>query len=179
MDKFVFLYNGYGWFLKLDSLDMLNRYMREIWDIRKAECLSDLERIRKKLHPTSDITTLCQILADVKGTDTWYEFDVLRGSQYVEMTRMILEGSALYVNANGGYSMTMGEAVNRYESETLMWPVFSEKDIRIKKWPGGDHYYAYIGAIQVKESDTLKWDSESDARMAAMRYVNRKRPAMG
>lgn len=30
MDKFVFLYNGY-WFLKLDSLDMLNRYMREIW----------------------------------------------------------------------------------------------------------------------------------------------------
>ena len=91
---------------------------------------------------------------------------------------MIREGSTLYVNANGGYSMTMGEAVNRYESETLMWPVFSEKDIRIKKWPGGDHYYAYIGPIQVQESDTLKWDSESDARMAAMRYVNRKRPAI-
>ena len=168
MDKFVFLYNGYG----------LNRYMREIWDIRKAECLSDLERIRKKLHSTSDIATLCQILADVKGTDTWQEFEALRESQYAEMTRMILEGSTLYVNANGGYSMTMGEAVNRCESETLMWPVFSEKDIRIKKWPGGDHYYAYIGPIQVKESDTLKWDSESDARMAAMRYVNWKRPAM-
>ena len=174
MDKFVFLYNGYGWFLKLDSLDMLNRYVKEIWDIRKAECLSDLERIRNKLHSTSDIATLCQILADVKGTDTWQEFEVLRESQYAEMTRMILEGSTLYVNANGGYSMTMGEAVNRCESETLMWPVFSEKDIRIKKWPGGDHYYAYIGPIQVKESDTLKWDSESDARMAAIRYVKKK-----
>lgn len=179
MDKFVFLYNGYGWFLKLDSLDMLNRYMREIWDIRKAECLSDLERIRKKLHPTSDIATLCQILADVKGTDTWYEFQKLQKSQCDEMTRMILEGSTLYVNANGGYSIHMNDAVNRYESETLMWPVFSKEDIRIKKWPGGTHYYAYIGPIQVKESDTLKWDSESDARMAAMRYVNRKRPAMG
>ena len=55
MDKFVFLYNGCGWFLKLDSLDMLNRYVKEIWDIRKAECLSDLERIKKKLHPTGEI----------------------------------------------------------------------------------------------------------------------------
>lgn len=174
MNKFVFLYNGCGWFLKLDSLDMLNRYIKEIWDIRKSECLSDLERIRKKLHPTGDIASACRILADTKGTDTWQEFEALQKSQCDEMTRMILKGSTLYVNANGGYSIHMNDAVNRYESETLMWPVFSEEDIRIKKWPGGDHYYAYIGPIQVKESDTLKWDSESDARMAAMRYVKKK-----
>ena len=174
MNRFVFLYNGCGWFLKLDSLGMLNRYVKEIWDIRKGECLSDLERIKKKLHPTGDIASVCQILADVKGTDTWHEFKVLRESQYAKMTRMILEGRTLYVNANGGYSITMGEAVNRYESETLMWPVFSEEDIRIKKWPGGNHYYAYIGPIQVKESDTQKWDSELDARIAAMRYVKKK-----
>lgn len=174
MDKFVFLYNGCGWFLKLDSLDMLNRYMREIWNIRKAECLSDLERIKKKLHPTSDIASACQILANAKGTGTWHEFQALRESQYAEMTQMILEGRTLYVNVNGGYNTRIDKAINRYESETLMWPVFSEEDIRIKKWLGGTHYYAYIGHIQVKESDTLKWDSESDARMAAMRYVKKK-----
>lgn len=110
----------------------------------------------------------------MKGTDTWYEFQKLQKSQCDEMTRMILEGSTLYVNANGGYSIHMNDAVNRYESEALIWPVFSEADIRIKKWPGGTHYYAYIGPIQVKELDTLKWDSESDARMAAMRYVKMK-----
>lgn len=178
MEKFVFLYNGSGWFLKIDSLDMLNRYMKKVWNIRKEEFFYDLKRIRKKQHPTGDIAQVCQTLSSMKGTDAWLEFLALKENQHREMSYMVLEGLTLYVNSSGGYCMLLENITNRYESETLMWPVFSEDDIRIKKWPGGTHYYAYIGPVQVKDGDILKWDSESDARMAAKKYVNRKRPSM-
>lgn len=178
MEKFVFLYNGSGWFLKIASLEVLNRYMEEVWAIRKEDLLHDLKRIAEKSHPTSNIISMCEVLANAKGTDIWYEFQRTRETQHRQMSAMVLEDITLYVNSNGGYCQSLDKITNRYESERLMWPVFSEEDIRIKKWPGGTHYYAYIGPVQVKDFDVVKWDSESDARMAAMAYVNRKRHQM-
>lgn len=175
-NKYVFLYNGRSWYLMIDSLDALNEYIRIIWNIRKEDMLYDIKQLKEKKHPTSDIISACEVLAAAKGTDIWHEFMSLRERQHKEMTGHILAGDTLYVNSTGGYKISMDGITNRYESPVLRWPVFSEKDIRIKKWPGGVHFYAYIGCVQVKADDVQKWDTESDARAAAMRYVNKKKP---
>lgn len=173
--KHVFLFNGKGWFLMIDSLGELNKYHKMIWAIRKEDFFDDLRREREGKHPTSDLANLCQITARLKGKDSYAEFERLQRIQHEQMSRMILDGHTLYVNPAGGYTPHMENVMNHYESENLQWPVFREDDIRIKQWPGGTHYYAYIGEVQVKDGDTLKWESESDARMAAMAYVSTKK----
>ena len=82
----------------------------------------------------------CQSFPYVKERSP-YTGPFLSPSSHREMSHMVLEGLTLYVNSSGGYCMSLENITNRYESETLMWPVFSEDDIRIKKWPGGTHYY--------------------------------------
>lgn len=175
--KYVFLYDGQSWFLKIDSLETLNDYMDMVWNIRQENLLYDIKRLKEGKHPTSDIISLCEILANAKDSDLWNEFMALREKQHCDMTHMILEGHTLYVNTQGGYCISLKWTTNRYETEKLQWPVFSEDDIRIRKWPDGTHFYAYIGPVQVKDGNTLKWNSESDARAAAMSYVNKKKPS--
>lgn len=160
--------------LVIDSIEKLNDYIDMVWDIRWKDLEWDIARLRKKQHPTSDIIDICDVLARAKGTNVLQEFWKLRETQTREMTKLILEGKPLYINAAGGYTPNLENVMNRYDSEDLKWPVFDEDDIRIKKWPGGTHYYAYIGPVQVKDGDMLKWSSESDARMAAMSYVTKK-----
>ncbi len=173
--KYVFLFNGKGWMLKIDSLDDLNDYMRMIWDIRREDLFWDIKRIREKQHPSSDMGNLCSILASIKSGDEYVEFCRIRELQHKQMTDMILKGETLYVNASGGYTIHMNKTEARYESEKLMWPVFKEDDIRVKTWPGGTHFYAYIGPVQVKQDGELKWDTEEEARQAAMAYVSKKK----
>lgn len=174
--KYVFLYDGRGWYLEINSLDALNNYLQIVWDIRREELLRSIKRVKEGGHPVGDIMSACKTLADAKGSDIWTEYQKLKGKQSQDMSYMILKGMTIYVNSSGGYTTSLENIINRCESDVLSWPVFKEEDIRIKQWPGGVHYYAYIGPMQVKDQKTVKWGSESDARAAAMRYVNRKRP---
>ncbi len=162
-------------FLVIDSLEILNDYITMIWNIRKDDFLYDLKRLRKGEHPASDIAVLCKTVADMKHTDVWAEFERLKRIQYKQMSDMVREGKTLYVNPAGGYTVFVDNIMNRYESRQLQWPVFQKEDIRIKKWPGGMHYYAYIGPVQVKDGSILKWENESDAETAAMAYVDNKK----
>lgn len=172
--SWAFLHSGSTWFLKIETLAELNQYMDKIWSLRKEDLFCDLKRRAKKMHPISDIETTCYILAKAKNTDLWTEFQHLKKTQWDTMTKAILADQILYVNPAGGYQIAIRNVDGRYESEHLRWPVFKEEDIRVKTWPGGVHYYAYIGPVQVKDGDTVKWDTEQNARTAAMKYITRK-----
>lgn len=169
-----FVFNGNAWFLEIKDLETLNAYLEMAWSIRHDELERDRERISKKLHPSSDIIGICETFANMRGTGTELEFKALKARQTADMTRMIGDGLTLYVSPRGGYCMSLNGIENRCTQEDLQWPVFSEEDIRIKQWPDGTHWYAYIGPVQVKDGEIQKWGSESDARMAARRYVNSK-----
>lgn len=60
----------------------------------------------------------------------------------------------------------------------LVWPTFNVNDIRIKSFQGGQHFYAYVDDVQVREgsgNDTkLKWDTYEEAYQAALSYINQK-----
>lgn len=173
--KYTFLFNGSAWFLKLDNLDDLNAYHSMVWDIRMDDYVHDMKREREKQHPVSDIADMCILLGRLKGTNSWAEFQRLEQTQHRQMSHMIIEGHVLYVNPAGGYTMDLEDIRSRYDADEMRWPVFREDDIRVKQWPGGAHYYAYIGPVQVTDGSTVKWESESDARMAAMEYVTTKK----
>ena len=55
----------------------------------------------------------------------------------------------------------------------LVFPEFSEKDIRITKFPYGRHYYAYIGMTEVKDGDEIKWNTYEEAYKRAKAYITK------
>lgn len=173
--KYVFLYNDQDWYLMIDSKDTLTDYLNMAWNIREEELVNEVENMKEQRHLTSVIISRCQQLASIKGTSILQEYETLKEIQSKEMLNQIQEGKTLYINSIGGYTTHLDTIINRYESEELCWPVFKEEDIRIKKWPRGIHYYAYIGPIQVKERNIRKWNTEEEARKAAIRYITKKR----
>jgi hypothetical protein len=58
-----------------------------------------------------------------------------------------------------------------FVSKRFLWPNWQADDIRTEQWTEGYHWYAYVGDVQVKEGDTVKWASEEEARAAAFRYI--------
>lgn len=84
--------------------------------------------------------------------------------------RELQETGALYFNRVGGYHgfyscMEENGFVRRKE---LVWPDFKKDEIRIKSFPGGDHFYAYIDDMQVRDGDTLKWNTYEEAYNQAL-----------
>ena len=58
----------------------------------------------------------------------------------------------------------------------LIFPqyAYTKTDIRIIQWPGGKHYYAKIGNIDVEMNGDAKWDLYDDAYRAAKEYLKIK-----
>jgi hypothetical protein len=53
------------------------------------------------------------------------------------------------------------------ENNKVVFPTYEKKDIRIKQWEGGTHYYAYVGAFQVEWDGQKKWNTREEAQKYA------------
>lgn len=87
----------------------------------------------------------------------------------------ILSGETLWFNANGGYNCGLPNVEAVTYRDKLLFPNYTEKDIRISRWGnGGQHYYAKVGEIEVKEvvdgETIMKWDTYDEALAKALAY---------
>ena len=77
----------------------------------------------------------------------------------------------MYFNPNGGWHYDKKKAyIQWYDSDKLIWPDFKENQIKIERFPAGEHYYAYVGNMQVRDGDTLKWNTYEEAYEHAKQY---------
>ena len=50
---------------------------------------------------------------------------------------------------------------------------YTEQDIKITRWRGGNHYYAKVGHIDVEDDfGKVKWNTEKQAREMAVKYMH-------
>lgn len=47
-------------------------------------------------------------------------------------------------------------------------------DICISQFTGGTHYYAYVGDMQIREGENLKWNSYEEAYKKACEVVRKE-----
>ena len=62
--------------------------------------------------------------------------------------------------------------------DTLSFPNYSIEDIVIKTFRPKDyrdgykyHHYAYLGNLQLKDGEKVKWNTEHEAREFAKKYI--------
>lgn len=165
-----------GWWLNLNK-DNLEDYIKE-----KTYIDSDKEHFKKLDNAGFDDST--------KVTHTQYEFyvkkimknantdidtayDILKLLQATSMRKIIADNECLLVNRCCGFRIKRKEEnpVAFVRRNKLEFPRYYNEDIRIKRFPDGHHYYAYIGDMQVRDGDILKWNTYEEALKHAEKFL--------
>lgn len=78
---------------------------------------------------------------------------------------------AVYINRTGGH--TYPHIYTQFcRKKELVFPDFRLSEIRVKRYPGGVHWYAFIRDMQVKNGEDVKWNSSEAAQNAAKAIVS-------
>ena len=77
---------------------------------------------------------------------------------------------AVYINPVGGHTYDL-EYTQFCRRKDLVFPDFKESDIRIQKYEAGCHYYAFIGDMQVRNGNQMKWNTRDAAYQMAKSII--------
>jgi hypothetical protein len=78
------------------------------------------------------------------------------------MVDVLVKFGAIYVNEQGGY-FTLSDGMEEKSSQTVASWVIPGADIRVKHWPRGTHWYAYVGSVSVTRDGKNSWDTKDEA----------------
>lgn len=100
-----------------------------------------------------------------------YNLKRLHGAVLSDQLKDILDGKKLVINKNGGYFSIKKD--QEFKVKEIKGKLYTEKDIKVKKWFGGNHYYAKIDNVDVVDNDgNVKWNSEQYAFEKAIEFMN-------
>lgn len=191
---YLFVFANGGWWLKIDSVDKLIDYHKQTssrfsgaWDLfsRLYEEAGDVNKImdvvasyppkkRFELMLTRDFKYIQAAIMEAEsmgGTANIFDgFRALNMEIGAKELRDIREHGACYINAVGGSTFGL-EYTQFHRRKNLVFPDYHREDIRVKSFKGGEHFYAYIGDMQVRDGDTLKWNSYEEAYNRALQFV--------
>lgn len=176
MSDYTFVWKN-GWWLKITKIAQLFDY----WDKTDQHWYKALENLSDSVefsptgkHHADILAYTIGLYGDHNNLSMIHAVTQFAGKIKGQQLTYLLEKGILYINSKGGYHFP-------YEGQTpetqfchrkeLIFPEFKENDIRIKSFPGGQHYYAYIGDVQIHNGDILKWDTYKEAYERAHKLV--------
>lgn len=191
---YMFVFSNGGWWLKIDSIVKLIDYHKQTnsrfngaWElfIQLYEEAGDVNKIMdvvasypaaKRFHlmQTREFKLIQAAIIEAQNMDglanIFDGFRALNTEAGAKQLRNIRQYGACYINCVGGSTFSL-EYTQFCRRSKMVFPHFQRDDIRVKQFRGGDHYYAYLGDMQVRDGDTLKWTSHEEAYAMALKYV--------
>jgi len=172
----------YDWMLVIETKEELMTYsevslpskVRLVWDN-----LIDVQKGRA--HINTPLAQYISISAD--GSKSLFENTVMLLDKVLNgKLEMIEKYGKIFQNKNGGYMSSHKdlEVIDEFERKDngLIFPQYTEKDIKVKQWEGGTHWYAYVGDIWCKDYEGIKkFDTKERALEVAesnLYHLNRK-----
>lgn len=193
MKKWKFFFNGCSWWLKITDKEQLDRYCEIMFPKRfGGEIFKTADYYR---HPEkfshAEVTIPCLILNVAKSNETSILGATGKIMSECEKTLYSVFERFGFVNINklGGCNGCSGlpdwEEKEVVFQDDLRFPSFNFRDIEVKTYKLDEmrdgvfrdnhnyHYYAFVGGVQVKEGETTKWNTYSEAYNAAKRWVKK------
>lgn len=171
-----------GWWLKIQTQNELAAYL-ELTSSKYARAFDNFWHdsfyqpsvVGHGKHIQESQLTLASYLYGVNRHQSMIEALTEMSSRHATQLYAILETyGAVYMNSRGGYQYNPDPSAytgDFYHNRNLVWPQLDETSIRIESFPGGKHFYAYIGDIQVRDGDMLKFNTYEKAMAAAKTYL--------
>lgn len=184
--EYLFVYDGRQWWLKLTEADQIADYHKKTAGSRYEGAINlymKLKQDGKEWYNLLDGMELQERIKMMESKDFKYIQCAIIKAQQVEGS--ILDGfrclnmeigmaqldnikkyGAVFINAAGGHTHGV-ETVQFCRRKQLIFPDFKKEEIRVKQFKGGQHWYVYIGDMQLRNGDQLKWNTQEAARAAA------------
>lgn len=188
--EYLFVHDGTQWWLKFTDVSQIidyhkktaaNRYEGALrlyfkWKMEHKsyeDALSEMtlqERI--EIMDDKDFKYLqCALIQAEKAGGTILDgFRMLTMETGASELDTIHKYGAVFINPVGGHTHGI-ETVSFCRRKELIFPNFKKEDIRVKQFQGGQHWYAYIGDMQVRDKNQLKWNTQAEAQAAAEKLV--------
>ncbi len=170
-----FIYKNGGWWLKISSIQELTEYHHKVDSNRMAHGLLNCAYSKEFGHGMEHadaLGTAIGLHAVLKKTSPVMSMFDLHSTKVKMQAEEIKKGLNVYINDNGGWHSGKNDYSQWITKDKLVFPDFKKNQIKIEKFPMGNHYYAYIDGLQVRNGDTLKWNTYEEAYQQALNYIS-------
>ena len=170
----------YDWMLVIESLEELGDYHEKLLASKMGAVWANLLETQKgKPHIDNKLGYLIHLEAEkYENPKSLIDLTAIVGGKiYAAKAQAILDCGKIYVGKLGGFFPHSKdiEVIEEYIGDNYIYPNYTEKDIRVKQWTNGTHWYAYVGDLLVEETENgekcSKWDTEFFALNAAKRFL--------
>lgn len=171
--EYLFVYRGGGWWLKIDSFEKLIDYHEKTVG-RWTNAFANFLKHNVDGHHISNGLTYAIMSRGMNKKSSFPDAMAdMRTQVIMNQIEYLNKYGALYFNPRGGYNFCEMDSRQFVRRKELVFPSFSERDIRITKWEGGTHYYANVGDMEIRDSEgNMKWNTREEATKIAMEYIN-------
>lgn len=165
----------YGYVLKLSNLVQLMGYLT---DDKMAESIFfDIVNSERRGAEELSITSpagMVEKISEVTGENTASVLSRMTSDRFKSMSKAIDEYGSIYVQWTGGWMV--GSIVEygkpKYSENPRNFPKnYTDEDIKLSKWPGGKHWYAKVGTMDVEVDGQVKWNTQKRAKEMANRFI--------
>lgn len=178
--KFVKIENkkfnmDYDWMILLDSEESLDWYLETWLKNEASKCTKNvMDYMNMKAHIEHPFFQSMYYCAT--GNKSYFaELAGVVGKVESSIRDTFNQYGRVAINKLGGcLPMTEDfEVVKEVEKdiEKIVFPNYSEKDIRVKQWQDGTHWYAYVGDYEVIYKGKRKWDTKEEANRIAKHFL--------
>ena len=172
MKRFKFCKANGCWWLVIDNIEQLLEYKNKTGS-KYGHAI--VKGINGEENPYQQLYDAAEVYARNRNVSVVQGMSMLADSMTDKQVDAISAGHILWFNEKGGYNY----GLDRYVPATvyrdkLLFPNYTKKDIRVSRWGGGQHYYAKVGEIEVKEyidgEIIMKWNTYEEAYEKALMY---------
>lgn len=176
--SYTFVYNKKdGWWLKISSLRELMIYWETYTDLfeKSLEKLPKTKEFGCGMEHADTIDTMIGFYArSHKITFEEAKTDLLcyiKKEQY----KALNENGFIFINRKHGWNAVDRETEQFVHRRNLVFPDVKNGKIKIEKFPLGNHYYVFVDDIQLRNGDTLKWNTPEEAKEFVDNFIKENR----
>ncbi len=173
---YIFVFRDECWYLKVADMATLIDYFQRVEEPRMGKgflnAVYSKELNENGKEHADKLGFYMLIHAENHGMSLMESAADITSRKMKSMMQMMAKGYTIYINRNGGWNMGMEKDYKQWvRKDKLIFPDFKKNQIKIEKFPGGQHFYAYIDGMQLRDGDTLKWNTYKEAYDYSLKFV--------
>jgi len=168
----------HGWMFKATTAEDIVEFHERIGSNNMALGFNDVLRadLDKKHLKTEEGSAIKQ-LSNIKDTDLITTTMMLDEQIFNSKIKMMVKYGCIYIRPSGSYMAPVKgvEELDTITKNELIYPEYTEANIRINQFQGGQHYYAKIGNLDVVDEDgNQKWNTFKEAKRQALLFLEKE-----
>jgi len=162
------------WFLLCTTIDLLRDFQEKIQSKNMLKGItSHLATQTTHSHPKNKLESIYNYYSEFTGECICQTIPKLEHTFYLKKLEYIRNKGAILIRESGSFMPFNPEEfqiTDSAEKRELEYP--SDTEIKIIRWPGGTHYYAKVGNMDIVDQEgNQKWNTEKEARQKAKQYL--------